>query len=90
MRAAGSRKSANFHVEVTRWTQKHRTNWSASLLSGHSAGVALGAGNAAGKRNKLNTRNRRQNMAHVDGDDYTYESICTAEQHPGRMRKSQS
>lgn len=20
-------------------------------------------------------------MAHVDGDDYTYESICTAEQH---------
>ena len=37
---------------------------------------------AAGKRDsEVDTRNRRQNMAHVDGDDYTYDGICTAEQH---------
>ena len=29
----------------------------------------------------VNTRNRRQNMVHVDGDDYTYDGICTADQH---------
>ena len=37
---------------------------------------------AAGKRDsEIGHTEQETNMAHVDGDDYTYDGICTADQH---------